>query len=179
VGKKRKTSDLQPVSFDPYEQARWARTAHEDGLWCGAAQCKVCGANGALKKGKKAMKEVKPVGDVGGSRYNGEHPDEYAKDVHPVGDELWTPGHSNPVPPGWLKLSKEAMALAGEAQLAVAKFDRHWEDNKPLMSALRRLNEAQRSGNEAKLRKEYDAVKSLIASKRAFDAFKPGDVLPV
>jgi hypothetical protein len=97
-----------------------------------------------------------------------------AKDtLEPVGDELWTPGHKNPVPAGWLKLSKEAMRAAGEAQVAAAKYDRYRPDNKSLFSALRRLNEAQNKGDEAKLRKEAATIMAETASKRAKDTELP------
>ncbi len=82
-------------------------------------------------------------------------------------DELWTPNHSNPVPAGWRKLSREAMKLAGEAQAAAAKYDKNWDANKALFAALRRMNEAQNKGDEVKLRKEAAAVMSEAASKRA------------
>lgn len=78
-------------------------------------------------------------------------------------DELWTPNHSHPVPEGWRKLTKEAMAMAGRAQSAMGRLDKYWEPNKPGFAALRRINEAQRGGDEAKLRRAFGDLRQWLA----------------
>ena len=99
-------------------------------------------------------------------------------DARRAKDALYTPSHSNPVPTGWLKLSNEAMALAGRAQSYMGSLDKYREDNKPGFSALRKINEAQRAGNEAKLRMAFEELRTWLAKQghRALDAeFTSGD----
>jgi hypothetical protein len=134
---------------------------------------------GSFKPGDKVW--TNPIGKSGGTvkgvvaRINASGQVVRASDVRPVGDELWTPGHKNPVPAGWLKLSRGAMRAAGEAQVAAAKYDKHWPENKALFAALRRMNEAQNKGDEARLLKEAAMVMAEAAAKRAGDVRPVGD----